>query len=67
MVTPSQRASSRKQARHARALARARRRLNLMKKREPLIPERILKLLAAAELPPQKRAYEMKLRELLGE
>jgi hypothetical protein len=39
----------------------------LKRKGKRLISDRVLKLLAAAELPPQKRAYEMKLRELLGE
>jgi hypothetical protein len=61
--TPSQR----RHTRRLNAAARARRLLNLKKRRKPLISDRIIKLLAAAELPPQKRAYEKKLSELLGE
>jgi hypothetical protein len=49
------------------AIARERLLLSLKRKGKRLISDRVLKLLAAAELPPQKRAYEMKLRELLGE
>jgi hypothetical protein len=49
------------------AMARAKRMLSLKRQGKRLLSDRVLKLLAAAELPPQKRAYEMKLRELLGE
>jgi hypothetical protein len=61
----SSRAAARKQARRLKAAMRAKRLLNLKRKGERLIPDRILKLLAAAELPLQKKAYEAKLRELL--
>jgi hypothetical protein len=61
------RANSRVQARRLKAMARARRILNLKKAGRPLIADRILKALAAAELPLQKAAYQQKLRELLGE
>jgi hypothetical protein len=63
----SSRAAARKQAQRFMALARERRRLNLMKQGKVLLPDRVLKLLAAAELPAQKKAYQQKLRELLGE
>jgi hypothetical protein len=63
----SSRANGRKQARRFMAEARAKRMLNLKKTGKPLISERVLKLLAAANLPLQKQAYETKLRELLGE
>jgi hypothetical protein len=66
-VMASSRAAARKQARRFMAAARAARMLNLKRNGERLIPDRILKLLAAAELPLQKRAYQQKLRELLGE
>jgi hypothetical protein len=61
------RASSRKAAKRLKSLARAARMLNAKKTGEPLIPDRVLKLLAAAALPAQKKAYQLKLRELLGE
>jgi hypothetical protein len=41
--------------------------LSLKKSGKPLLSDRVLKLLAAAELPPQKQAYQQKLHELLGE
>jgi len=41
--------------------------LNLRKQGKRLISDRVLRLLAAAELPLQKEAYQQKLHELLGE
>ena len=48
-------------------MARAKRMLSLKRQGKRLISDRVLKLLAAAALPPQKEAYRQKLRELLGE
>jgi hypothetical protein len=64
MAMSTARASSRKQANRWNAIARRKRMLSLKRK---LLPDRVLKLLAAAALPAQKRAYQQKLRELLGE
>jgi hypothetical protein len=58
------RASSRKAAQRLKAAMRARRLLNLKRKGERLISDSVLRALAAAGLPPDKDAYEMKLREL---
>jgi len=49
------------------ALLREQRMLQLKKTGAKLLSDRILQALQAAGLPAQKRAYEMKLRELLGE
>jgi hypothetical protein len=57
----------RKHVKRLNAIARERRMLNLKRKGKRLLSDRVLKLLAAAELPPQKQAYQQKLRELLGE
>jgi hypothetical protein len=60
--------SARAQARKWNAMARRGRLQNsLRRKGELLIADRILRLLAAAELPLQKQAYQQKLRELLGD
>jgi hypothetical protein len=67
MATSTARASSRKAAKRLKSLARAARILSAKKAGKPLIPDRVLRLLAAAELPAQKKAYQLKLRELLGE
>ncbi len=64
MVTPSQRASSRKQAKKLMALGRERRRLNLMKQGKRLLSDSVIRALAAAGLPAEKSAYEAKLQEL---
>jgi hypothetical protein len=60
----STRANGRNQAERLKAAMRAKRLMNLKKKGEPLIADRVLRALAAAGLPPDKGAYEMKLREL---
>ncbi len=49
------------------AMAREKRLLSLKRQGKRLLSDRVLKLLAAAELPLQKQAYEQKLHELLGE
>jgi hypothetical protein len=67
MARTPHRRNSKKQGERLKAMARARRLFNLKKNKEPLISDRILKLLAAAELPLQKQAYQAKLSELLGE
>jgi hypothetical protein len=54
MTRTPHRRNSKKQGERLKAMARARRLLNLKKNKEPLISDRILKLLAAAELPLQK-------------
>ena len=56
----------RKHVKRLNAIARERRRLNLMKRGKRLISDRVLRLLAAAELPLQRDAYQQKLNELLG-
>jgi hypothetical protein len=58
---------SRKQGKRMKALLREQRMLQLKKTGAKLLSDRILQALQAAGLPAQKRAYEMKLRELLGE
>jgi hypothetical protein len=60
-------ARHRKHVARLNAIARERLLLSLKRKGKPLISSRILKLLAAAELPPQKQAYQQKLHELLRE
>jgi hypothetical protein len=65
MAQRSQRAK--KHTARLKAAARARLLLSLKKRGKPLVSDRVLKLLAAAELPPQKQAYQQKLHELLGE
>ncbi len=57
----------RKHVKRLNAIARERLLLSLKRKGKPLISSRILKLLAAAELPLQREAYQQKLHELLGE
>ena len=63
--TPHQRNAPRQGQRLA-AMARAKRILNLKRKGEKLLSDRVLSLLAAAKLPLQKQAYRQKLREILG-
>jgi hypothetical protein len=55
---------SRKQGRRMKELLRAKLLLNLKRKGERLIPDAVLRKLAAAGLPSDKDAYELKLREL---
>jgi hypothetical protein len=61
----SQRASGRKQARRIAALGRQRRMLQIKQSREALIPNRVLKALAALHLPRDPKLYTAKLQELL--
>lgn len=58
-------ANGQRQARRHNAAARQRHRLNLKKAHGPLIPDRVLKALAEMALPPNKKLYDAKLRELL--
>ena len=58
---------ARKHTERLKRMARAKRMLSLKRQGKRLISDRVLKLLAAAALPPQKEAYRQKLRELLGE
>jgi hypothetical protein len=60
----SSRAAARKQAKRFMALARERRRLNLMKQGKVLIPDSVLRKIAAAGLPPDVVAYNTLLKEL---
>jgi hypothetical protein len=62
--TSRHRANGLKQAERMRLAMRQARILNAKKTGKPLIPDAVLRALAAAGLPPEKRAYEMKLREL---
>ena len=57
--------NSRKQAERLKAEAREKRRLYFMKQREPLIPDRILKRLAALNLPPSEFVYTAVLEKLM--
>jgi hypothetical protein len=61
-----QRAAGRRSAKLSASIARQRRMLGLMRKREPLISIDVLKALAASGLPPHKGAYNKRLKELLG-
>jgi hypothetical protein len=45
-------------------MIRQRRLQNLKRKGKPLIPDAVLRALAASGLPPEKQAYDLKLREL---
>jgi hypothetical protein len=58
--------TTKRQRKHLSALARAKRLLELKKKRKPLIPTEILRMLAAMSLPPSKKIYQERLSILLG-
>jgi hypothetical protein len=60
----SSRAASRKQAKRFMAAARAKRLLNLKKSGEKWISDAVLRALASAGLPPDKNAYDARLKEL---
>ena len=64
MSTPRTRANARKQAERAKAEAREKRRLYFMKRGEKIVPDKILRQLAALNLPPIPWVYEVCLREL---
>jgi hypothetical protein len=65
MAQRTQRA--RKHTERLKAMARAKRMLSLKRQGKKLISDRILELLAAERLPPQRQIYQQRLRELLGE
>jgi hypothetical protein len=54
----------RKHVKRLNAIARARRLLSLKKSGKPLIAMNVLKALAASNLPPEKIAYDARLKEL---
>jgi hypothetical protein len=56
--------SSQKQAERVRQAVRQARILNAKRTGKPYISDAILRALAAAGLPPEKQAYDLKLREL---
>lgn len=68
-MTPRQRnkANGRKSARRLLAMSERRRRLGPITRKEPLIPESVLKRLAALHLPPNPWVYDVCLRELMRE
>ena len=57
--------ANRKNAERSVAAARQKKMLNLLRKKEPLIPTSLLRALASSGLPPLKSAYEKRLQELL--
>jgi hypothetical protein len=65
MKTP-QKLSGERQAKRIRELARQKRMLQIKQNRQALIPNRVLKALAALHLPRDKDVYNARLRELLG-
>jgi hypothetical protein len=56
--------SSKKQAERVRQAIRQARIRNAKRTGMPIIPDAVLRALAAAGLPPEKQAYDLKLREL---
>jgi hypothetical protein len=58
----AQRLSGKKQARRYNEKCRV---VAFRRSKKPLIPDSILKALSASELPPTKRAYTKRLKELL--
>jgi hypothetical protein len=66
MAKTLHRAHARKQAKRLRAIAQARRTLNLKRKGEPLIPTGVLRALAESNLPNDKAAYNARFQELQG-
>jgi len=65
MARTPQRMSATKQAERLKALARAKRLLNFKRKSEPVIPDRVLKQLAALNLPANEFVYQACLEKLL--
>jgi hypothetical protein len=64
---PSKRiAVARKAAKPSTVAARQQRMFNIMRKKQPLISMDVLRALANSGLPPQKNAYNERLKELLG-
>ena len=65
MATPRRRANSRKRASEFNAISRAARMLSIKKKGAQIIPDKILRQLAALKLPPNPWVYDVCLRELM--
>ena len=63
--TSRHRANGTKQAKRLSMSKRRRRLLMKVRMTGPLIPDDVLRALAASALPPEKHAYDMKLREML--
>jgi hypothetical protein len=65
MATRRQRSNGQRQGERLKAAARRQWRLNLLAKREPLIPADVLKKLAEMHLPANKKLYTAHLKALL--
>jgi hypothetical protein len=59
-------AAAKRSAKRSNAIARQARAFKLLRKKEPVIPNDVLRALAASRLPPDPRAYNERLRELLS-